>query len=216
MSGGRSSAQAAPERVPTARGLTRLHAAQRVAYRNKIIAAATAIFVEKSYSAATVDDILVQADVSRPTFYRYFNNKFDLAVNMVRDKGAESSAPFEAFIAAGDTSAASVRAMIAGNLEFYERNNALVRVMTEVAASNPEYMSEIDAAFQRVARRLGTILPAFAARGPGAKRRATRARLLLNQIAITCQLTVSESDRIDRDGAIELLTEQFLTFCQAP
>lgn len=211
MSGDRSAAQAAPP----ARGLTRLHAAQRVAYRNKIMAAATEIFVEKSYTAATVDDILVRADVSRPTFYRYFSSKFDLAVSLVRSKALETLAPFEAFVTAGDVSPKAVRAMIRANMDFYERNDPLVRVMTEIAASNPDYLSEIDAAFQRIARRLGTLMPAFSGRGPGAKRRATRARLLLNQIAITCQLTVTESDRIDREAAVELLTEQFLAFASA-
>ncbi|MDX2274547.1 MAG: TetR/AcrR family transcriptional regulator [Hyphomonadaceae bacterium] len=215
MSGARS-AQTAPVRPNPARGITRLHAAQRVAYRNKIMAAATEIFVEKSYMATTVDDILARADVSRPTFYRYFSSKFDLAVSLIRSKGVESSAPFENFVTAGDVSAQAVRAMIRENMEFYERNSALVRVMTEVAASNPEYLAEVDAAFQRVARRLGAILPAFAARGPGGKRRSTRARLLLNQIAITSQLSVSEGERVDREAAVELLTEQFLAFCAAP
>jgi AcrR family transcriptional regulator len=215
MSGARSNA-AATAQPGSARGQTRLHEAQRVAYRNKIIAAATDIFIEKSYNGATVDDILVRADVSRPTFYRYFSSKFDLAVSLVRTKGVESLAPFEAFVAAGDTRPAAVRAMVVAILDFYDQNNALVRVMTEVAAINPDYLSEIDTAFGHAARRLGAVFPAFSSRGSGAKRRATRARLLLNQIAITCQLTVSEHNRIDREAAIELLTEQFLAFAKAP
>ena len=215
MSAARSAANAAPPRPSPARGLTRLHAAQRVAYRNKIIAAASALFVEKSYTEVTVDDILVRADVSRPTFYRYFSSKFDLAISLVRAKGAESLAPFEAFVASADVRPAAVRALIRTIMDFYESNNALVRVMTEIAAINPAYLSEIDAAFARAARRLGAILPAFSTRGAGAKRRATRARLLLNQIAITCQLCSSEADRIDSEAAIELLTEQFLAFAAA-
>ncbi len=202
-------------RTPGVRGLTRLHTAQRAAYRERIVRAAAEVFVERSYVAATVDDVLSRAGVSRPTFYRYFDNKFDLAVSLIRSTVPESLAPYKGFVAAGDRGERAVRALIGEVMSFYEAHAPLVRVMTEITAIDPHYMLEIDAAFEQAARELARLLPAFQKSNRGAKGRATRARLVLNQIAVTCQLTVSGEGRFDRAAAIDLLTEQFLAFCNA-
>lgn len=199
---------------PRARGLTRLHAAQRVAYRDKIIRAAMDVFIEKSYVATTVDDILTRADVSRPTFYRYFDSKFDLAVSLIRSKAAEAQAPYDAFVATGEASRGNVFAMMASMMRTHERNAAIVRVMTEIAVLNPEYLDEVDAAFRRAASRLGTLLPAFSPRGHGARMRTARARILLNQIATSCQLACVKGGKVERAAVIDLLTEQFLAFAR--
>jgi AcrR family transcriptional regulator len=207
--------EARPARAPGARGLTRLHAAQRVAYRERIIGAAAEVFVERSYVATTVDDVLARAGVSRPTFYRYFDNKFDLAVSLLRSTTPESLAPYKAFVAAGDRGERAVRAMISEVMGFYDRHASLVRVMTEITAIDPQYMREIDTAFDQTARELSRLLPAFQKTSRAAKAQATRARLVLHQIAITCQTTVTGEGRLDRAAAIDLLTEQFVAFCSA-
>jgi len=204
---------AAPKRTPGARGLTRLHTAQRAAYRERITCAAAEVFVERSYVATTVDDVLTRAGVSRPTFYRYFDNKFDLAVSLLRSTLPESLAPYKAFVAAGDRGEQAVRALIGEIMGFYETHSPLVRVMTEITAIDPQYMREIDAAFDQVAHELSRLLPAFQKSSRAAK--ATRARLVLHQIAITCQTTVIGEGRLDRAAAIDLLTEQFVAFCNA-
>lgn len=202
-----------PAKPPGARGLTRLHTAQRAAYRERIVRAAGEVFVERSYAAATVDHVLTRAGVSRPTFYRYFDNKFDLALSLIHAVGPQSLAPYKAFVVAGDTSERAVRALISEAMQFYDAHAPLVQVMTEIAAIHPDYMNEIHLAFDQVARELARLLPAFQKSTKAAKARATRARLVLNQIAITCQLTVSSGERFDRTAAIDLLTEQFLAFC---
>lgn len=60
---------------------------------------------------------------------------------------------------------------------------------------------------RRASRRLGGLLPSFSTRGHGAKARAARARILLNQIATSCQLACLEPSKIDRSAVIGLLTE---------
>ena len=175
--------------------------------------AASEVFVERSYTGATVDDVLVRADVSRPTFYRYFDNKFDLALSLIHTLGPQSLAPYATFVASGDSSERAVRALIGEVMEFYHAHAPLVQVMTEIAAIHPQYMDEIHTAFGEVARELARLLPAFQQSARGAKARATGARLVLNQIAITCQLTATSAGRFDRAAAIELLTTQFLAFC---
>ncbi len=43
--------------------------------RNRILLAALAVFGENGYSASTVQDLIVEASVSRATFYKYFRDK---------------------------------------------------------------------------------------------------------------------------------------------
>lgn len=204
-----------PKRASAGRGLTRLHAAQRAAYRERIVKAAAEVFVERSYVATTVDDVLTRANVSRPTFYRYFDSKFDLAVSLLRATTPQSLAPYRAFVANGDSGENAVRALISQVMSFYEGHVPLVRVMTEISAMDPAYMSEIDDTFETMAEELARLLPAFKKSNPRAKARATQARLMLNQIAITCQLVANNEGRLDRDAAIDLLTDQFMAFCAA-
>lgn len=46
--------------------------------RQEILDAASAVFVEKGYANATMNDIAARADVSTGSIYRYFENKRDL------------------------------------------------------------------------------------------------------------------------------------------
>ena len=47
----------------------------RADVRARILQASKAVFSKKGYRAATVSDILEEADIARGTFYRYFTNK---------------------------------------------------------------------------------------------------------------------------------------------
>ncbi|CAN5828720.1 hypothetical protein BH10CHL1_BH10CHL1_15180 [soil metagenome] len=57
---------------------------QRQAERTKtaVIGAFTELLREKSYQATTIHDIVVRANTGRSTFYRYFQSKADVIVEM--------------------------------------------------------------------------------------------------------------------------------------
>ena len=65
------------------RGLSTLHHEQIEDSRNRILAAAEIAFTRNSYVATTVDMIISIAGVSRATFYKYFNNRFDVAKGLI-------------------------------------------------------------------------------------------------------------------------------------
>lgn len=46
--------------------------------RARLLEAAQQVFARSGYAGATVDDVLIAADTSRATFYRYFRSKEDL------------------------------------------------------------------------------------------------------------------------------------------
>jgi len=52
-------------------------------HKETIIEAAKKIFLEKGFSAATIEDISKASEYSRRTLYTYFNNKEDILYNIV-------------------------------------------------------------------------------------------------------------------------------------
>lgn len=52
--------------------------------RDLIISASMRVFPRVGYHAATVDDILKEANVARSTFYSYFSNKREIYIDTVR------------------------------------------------------------------------------------------------------------------------------------
>jgi AcrR family transcriptional regulator len=57
--------------------------------RNKIIDAASALFLDKSFASTAVDDVVKMAGVAKGTFYLYFKDKYDLLDQIVAHKTAE-------------------------------------------------------------------------------------------------------------------------------
>jgi AcrR family transcriptional regulator len=55
------------------------------AVRQKIIAAARALFAEKGYSGAKVDEIIVKAKTTKPMLYYYFGSKEGLFAAVLED-----------------------------------------------------------------------------------------------------------------------------------
>ena len=57
--------------------------------RNKIIEAASKLFLDKSFASTAVDDVVKMAGVAKGTFYLYFKDKYDLLDQIISFKSAE-------------------------------------------------------------------------------------------------------------------------------
>lgn len=53
--------------------------------RLKVVKAARTVFARKSYRSTTVEDILLEAEVARGTFYRYFPNKRQIFFEIISE-----------------------------------------------------------------------------------------------------------------------------------
>jgi TetR/AcrR family transcriptional repressor of mexJK operon len=90
-----------PESQPGAPAVTRRPG--RPAKRERIVAAATAVFLRHGYADTTIEAIAAEAGTSKQTIYNHFDGKeqlFSAAIHAVQERGtAESAAAFAAHFA---------------------------------------------------------------------------------------------------------------------
>lgn len=80
MESNAKAAKGTPSPRPKALGL---RATQKQLTRDLLLKTATALFTEKGYAAATVDDIAAGAGTTRTTFYQYFKSKGELTQALI-------------------------------------------------------------------------------------------------------------------------------------
>ncbi|MBT4511398.1 MAG: helix-turn-helix transcriptional regulator [Chloroflexi bacterium] len=68
--------------------------------RREIVNAALAVFAQKGYAFATVDDIAREANVAVGTLYKYYKNKRDILMAVLSGQGLNQSFIKEALIKA--------------------------------------------------------------------------------------------------------------------
>lgn len=78
----------------------------------EIVAAALAVFAEKGFAAARLDDIAARAGVSKGALYLYFETKQDLFAAVVRDAISPNIATVEAAAAAIDLPFAQIARLL--------------------------------------------------------------------------------------------------------
>jgi AcrR family transcriptional regulator len=147
------------------RGLSALHQEQIEDSRNRILSAAEAAFTQNSYIGTPVDMIIAIAGVSRATFYKYFNSKFDLAKGLIEVFLPRLHAVFDQMPDRPDEAEAAqwVRRL----LGLYEENRQFTALLSEVGNSEPDFFPEMVAIHTALIARLGERIPAFAKAGAG-------------------------------------------------
>lgn len=71
--------------MPDSGGRTPQHQ-RRARTRSALLRAAGRVFAERGYHGATLDDVLVEAGVSRGALYHYFRSKHDLFLALLRER----------------------------------------------------------------------------------------------------------------------------------
>ncbi len=134
--------------------------------RERLLEAGLAVFAERGYHAARVDDIVRAAETSHGTFYLYFANKEellrDLATSCASDlrsaasglgtapsadgSGTDALAAFvSAFMATYARYGPVIRAWMEGQMGDDDMNRLGVRVFTDIASALGEVLAEADA-----------------------------------------------------------------------
>src|SRR6188508_1267779 len=109
--------------------------------RGRLLEAGSAVFAERGFHAARVDDVVKTARTSHGTFYLYFSSKEDLFRSLATQVAAEMAAlagEFPEFPPSGDGSGA-VREWLERFADLYEREGAVIQAWTEAEISDSEF-----------------------------------------------------------------------------
>jgi AcrR family transcriptional regulator len=130
--------------------------------RAAIISAAREVLLEKGYAATRVEDIINRAGISRPTFYRHFKDKFEVAKAYHAMSGDETLGPWGALAEVDMGDVAAIRRWFEGLLNaFAQRRDELV-VWSEMSAIEPNYLMRVPRQIPALIELLGRTIPAFA------------------------------------------------------
>jgi AcrR family transcriptional regulator len=107
----------------------------------RLLDAGAAVFAERGYHAARVDDVVKRARTSHGTFYLYFASKEDLFRALAIEVATEMAAlagEFPAIVPGADGRAA-IRSWLQRFHDLYERSGAVIRTWTEAEMSDSEF-----------------------------------------------------------------------------
>lgn len=111
-----------------------------------ILAAAEELFASRGFHLTSMEDVAARAEYATGTIYRYFKNKEDLYLELLRRKLAEYLAALRRAAAADAPPAERLRALIRCKARFFHENAAFLGI----------YITELDA---RPGPRLGLCVP---------------------------------------------------------
>ena len=107
----------------------------------RLLDAGSAVFAERGYHAARVDDVVKAARTSHGTFYLYFASKEDLFRALAIDVATRMAALAAEFpaIEPGAEGRAAIREWLERFQDLYEHSGAVIRTWTEAEMSDSEF-----------------------------------------------------------------------------
>ncbi len=138
----------------------------------KIIQAATEIFSEKGYSAASTSEIAQRAGVAEGTIFRHYKTKRDLLLSIVGPILAKTVAPLfmRDFAKILDQPYAEIedfyKTVLRDRLNFARKNAKILRIVIQELPFQPELLSQVKVLFsQYVFERIGRLYAHFQEQG---------------------------------------------------
>jgi AcrR family transcriptional regulator len=189
--------------------------------RSAIIGAAREVLLEKGYAATRVEDIVQRAGISRPTFYRHFKDKFEVARAYHAMSGDETLGPWGALASVDMNDLAAIRRWIESLLDtFAERRDELM-VWSEMSAIEPNYLMRVPRQMPALIEMLGKSIPAFAsaqAEAPAEGRDPgpvwVEAYLLLEHLSYYCTWLALGKHVISKEQSVDYFCERLHRFTQ--
>lgn len=111
--------------------------------RQRLLDSARTLFGERGYAGVRITDITTAAGLSQGAFYRYFADRRELMIELLRELTSEA---FD-FVRVPWDSTSPIDSVLESTVryfEFFERNRSLFGVLVELAPTDPE-VAEIGA-----------------------------------------------------------------------
>lgn len=114
---------------------------EAAATRDSLIDAALAVFSERGYAAARLEEIAERADLTRGALYHHFSDKAELYLAVLVERWSQAMAPLWEILEGSGSSRERVRDFMIGYLTALERDDtvrALLKMGMSADASLPE------------------------------------------------------------------------------
>ncbi len=126
--------------------------------RERILAAARRLLVQRPFSELTVDALMTEAGLKRTVFYRHFRDLPQLAPDLLPDAGDPLIDRIERV--ERERSEDVVGEMIAGLVAVFAEHGPLLRAIDDAAARDPAVAARLDPALEPPRRMLERMLAA--------------------------------------------------------
>lgn len=142
-----SPSAAAPVRMP------------RALRRTAVLDAAREVFVAVGFHAAGMDDIAVQAGVSKPVLYQHFPGKLDLYLALLDEGIADLLAQSDAAVRSTSDNKQRVQATMQAYFAFVDDSRGAFRLVFESDLTNePAVRERVDRANLEMARKIAAVI----------------------------------------------------------
>jgi AcrR family transcriptional regulator len=112
----------------------------------QLIDAGARLFADRGYHGTGVDDVVTEAGFARGTFYKYFDEKLDLLLQLTRECAAEMRVlidEFELIDPASMAGPAQLRAWLTSYLPFQARYLGIMRAWLEGTSRDPQMLAVV-------------------------------------------------------------------------
>ncbi len=110
--------------------------------REQILEGAEAVFSEKGYAAARVDEIAEHAGVAKGTIYLYFSSKQDLFISLLEERCCSIGALFQEQLQGLRSPRVILRSLIETRIRFLLRHITLFQVVVQSMADFPDELQQ--------------------------------------------------------------------------
>jgi AcrR family transcriptional regulator len=112
----------------------------------RLLDASALLFADRGYHGTGVDDVVGEAGFARGTFYKYFDEKLDLLLQLTRECAAEMRVlidEFELIDPASMAGPAQLRAWLTSYLPFQARYLGIMRAWLEGTSKDPQMLAVV-------------------------------------------------------------------------
>jgi AcrR family transcriptional regulator len=112
----------------------------------RLLDASALLFADRGYHGTGVDDVVGEAGFARGTFYKYFDEKLDLLLQLTRECALDMQVLIEEFLLIDPASAAGpaqLRAWLVRYLPFQTRYLGIMRAWLEGTSRDPQMLAAV-------------------------------------------------------------------------
>jgi AcrR family transcriptional regulator len=134
---------------------------QKADSRIRILEAAKTVLETQPYPLLAVEDVIAEAQVSRTTFYRHFDSKLAIFLELHKPFSEALYRVYDELARYPDPTVEEMRDWVNLFLAFYRSEKILVQAYAHIYAIEPDFYPIAEAVIGTLSRRLADRLPAF-------------------------------------------------------